>query len=168
MADPFVGEIRSFGFTFAPRNWAYCNGTLVSIASNTLLFSVIGTTYGGDGNTTFALPDLRGRAAIHRGRGPGLSLYNMGQAGGSQTVALTTDAMPSHNHNMLATNDHNQNTPDNHLLGQRPIYNAGDPSTTLHPAAIGHTGSGTSHDNQQPYQVLNFCIAMTGAFPQRG
>src|ERR1041385_3867939 len=105
MATPFLGAICMFGFNFAPRGWAFCNGQILPIAQNTALFSLLGTTYGGNGQTTFALPDLRGRVPIHFGQGPGLSLYDLGQVGGSETVTLTPSTMPAHNHSLACSSD---------------------------------------------------------------
>ena len=168
MADPFTGEVRSFGFSFPPRDWAHCNGGTMEVSSNTALFALLGTIYGGDGRTTFGIPDLRGRVALGFGHGPGLRNYAIGQHGGDETITLTTNTMPSHNHNIQAASDITHNAPDNHVVGARPVYN--DPShanVTLHSDTIGNTGSGTPMNNQQPYLGLNFCICLVGLFPQR-
>ena len=134
-ADPFIGEIGMFGGTFAPRNWALCNGQLLSISQNTALFSILGTTYGGDGQTTFGLPDLRGRAAVHEGTGPGLSNRPLGQKGGVEQVTLTASQMPAHAHWV-------------------PL---GWPT--------GNAGGGQAHENMQPYGVVNYIIALSGLYP---
>ena len=162
MAEPFVGEIRLVGFSFAPRGWAFCDGQLLPISQNNALFSLFGTTYGGDGRTTFALPDLRGRVPIHKGQGPGLSRYVQGQKGGAETVTLTVAQIPAHSHN------HSGNL----RPGDNPVgtSNAVDVRQNIAPNATfnsQNTGGGQSHENRPPYLVLNFVVALVGLYPSR-
>jgi len=167
MSNPFIGEIRVFGFNFAPRGWAMCNGQLLAISQNTALFSLLGTTYGGNGQTTFALPYLRSRVAIHNGQGPGLSSYVMGQTAGVENVTLLVSEIPQHTHAVqCSTDDGNSGVPTNNFpaaFGQ-PIY------TTTPNSVAGQTapaGSNLPHTNVQPYLTVNFCIALQGIFPSR-
>lgn len=171
MADPFVAEIRVFPFNFPPRGWAFCDGQLLAISQNTALFSLLGTTYGGNGKSNFALPDLQGRSPMHPGQGPGLSLHDLGESGGSDTVTLLESEMPSHAHAVQASYaDGTSQTPVNELLatgvgiGQ---FGAPSPLTALNPAAIGPAGGNQPHNNLQPYLTLYFCIALQGIFPPR-
>ena len=175
MADPFVAEIRIFPFNFAPKGWAFCNGQLLPISQNTALFSLLGTTYGGDGKSTFALPDLQDNAPMHPGQGQGLSLYDLGQTGGSQTVTLLESEMPAHNHLVNGSNGPaNLQTPSNTaVLGRanNPVYLDADPPTNvvqLAPQALSPAGNGAAHNNMMPYLALSFCIALQGVFPPRG
>jgi microcystin-dependent protein len=170
MADPFVAEIRIFGFNFAPTGWAQCNGQLMPISQNTALFSLLGTYYGGNGKSTFALPDLQGRAPMQQGQGAGLSDRYLGESAGSQTVTLLTSEMPSHNHPLLATLDDDDSTlPGGNMLGQlSTVYAASGALTPFAPNALGVAGSSLPHNNMMPYLTLNFCIAMQGVFPARG
>ncbi|GAA1980103.1 phage tail protein [Microbacterium pumilum] len=167
--DPFIGEIRCFGFTFAPQGWALCNGQLQSIQQNTALFSLLGTTYGGDGVTTFALPDLRGRVPLAFGQGPGLANYAQGELAGTETVTLTAATLPPHSHTVAASSSATTKNPSDAL----PALTAGGSSygTTadlaMSAAMIGGGGSGQPHANMQPYLVLNWCIALTGIYPSR-
>lgn len=169
MADPFVAEIRIFPFNFAPKGWAFCNGQLLPISQNTALFSLLGTTYGGDGKSTFALPNLQGRAPMHTGQGPGLSLYNLGQQGGSETVALLESEIPAHTHQTRAVGAFaNQPSPANNIWGR----SAANPYTAaqtgqMSPFALATTGSNEPHNNMQPYLTFYFCIALQGVFPPR-
>lgn len=171
MSEPFIGEIRSFGFNFAPVGWAQCNGQLLSIAQNTALFSILGTTYGGDGRTTFALPDLRDRVSMGAGQGNGLTDRVLGEDGGAETEVLAIQQISSHNHaaNAQAGNG-NQPAPMGNFwaqdLGGSKEYGNDGPSQ-MAPGAIGAAGGGQPHDNLQPYQVLNYCIALQGIFPPR-
>lgn len=176
MSEPFLGQICIYGFNFAPRGWAFCNGQILPIAQNTALFSLLGTTYGGNGQTTFALPNLQGRAPLHFGQGPGLSSYDLGQVGGTENTTLTSNQMPTHIHgvplqaasgaagdtanpsgafpakldNMYAS------TTDGSFLGQSPS-----------PPQTGPSGGNQPFSILQPYLVLNYCIALEGIFPSR-
>ena len=173
MADPFVAEIRIFPFSFPPKGWAFCNGQLMPISQNTALFSLLGTTYGGNGKSTFALPDLQGSAPMHPSQGPGLSLHDLGETGGSATVTLLESEIPAHSHAMRA----NTSDPANVKLvnpnasfgisqdGQ--IYQANN-DVFLSPQALGPAGGDQPHNNMQPYLTLNFNIALQGVFPPRG
>lgn len=174
MSSPFVGEIRMFPGNFAPRGWAFCNGQLLAIASNTALFSLLGTMYGGDGRVTFGLPDLRGRVPIRFGQGPGLSLYDIGQQGGSGTVTLTTAQMPAHTHTPYAdTAGGGEVNPSNGAYwgtvgrGRPAPYGPATNMTAMSNAVVGNTGGGLPHNNLSPYLTLNFIIAMQGVFPPR-
>jgi microcystin-dependent protein len=172
MSNPFLGEIRMFGFTFAPQGWALCNGQTLAISQNTALFSLLGTTYGGNGQTTFQLPNLQSRVAVHFGQGPGLSQYVQGQTGGLENVTLTVNQMPAHNHLVNATSSAaTVNGPGTRFLGHvqagaPPIY-AATTNDTMAPTMISVAGSSQPHTNIQPYLVLNFCIALAGLFPSR-
>lgn len=174
MADPFVAEIRIFPFNFAPIGWAVCNGQLLPISQNTALFSLLGTTYGGNGITTFALPDLQGRAAMQPDQGLGLSLHDLGETGGSDTVTLLVSEIPTHSHALRA----------NPLTGDTPTPGAtaslARPGTILAyqtntaanlapmaPESISPTGGDQPHNNLQPYLTMRFCIALQGVFPPR-
>ncbi len=174
MADPFVAEIRIFPFNFAPRGWAFCDGQLLPLSQNTALFSLLGTTYGGNGNSNFALPDLQGRAPMHPGQGPGLSLHDLGETGGSETVTLLESEIPSHTHREMAYSGDaaDSRTPGpNASLGVPSPGNLYDvtatPLSQMHPSAIAATGGDQPHNNLQPYLTFNFCIALQGVFPPR-
>ena len=174
MADQFTGEIRIFAGNFAPRGWAMCNGQLMSISQNTALFSLLGTFYGGDGKSTFALPDLQGSAPLHQGQGPGLSGYYLGQTGGEANVTLLTSEMPAHNHQAMGIAASGQTTPSptvvwGTLAGRTPppLYSSAAPDVTMGPFALGVSGSSFPHNNMQPLLVLNFIIALEGLFPTR-
>lgn len=172
MSEPFLAEIKIVGFNFAPRGWAFCDGQLLPINQNQSLFSLLGTIYGGDGRTTFALPDLRGRAPLHVGNSttPGSVNHGQGQKSGEETHVVTTSEMPGHDHSVAAnaasaTSDEPQ---DN--LPARPGFDAYGSASALGAFAsetISHAGGGTSHDNMQPWLALNFCIALQGLFPSR-
>ncbi len=174
MSDPFLGEIRVSPLNFAPRGWAFCQGQLLAISQNTALFALLGTTYGGNGQTTFALPDLRGRVAVHVGQGPGLSPYDLGQVGGTETVTLTAAQLAPHTHaaNCIDANG-DQYAPNNAIwakdVAQNPQYGAAKAAGTMAQNIIGSAGSGGGqpHNNMQPYLALNYCIALQGIFPQR-
>lgn len=169
---PIIGQIVLFPFNFPPRGWAFCNGQLLSIAQNTALFSILGTTYGGNGQTTFGLPDLRGRLALHPGQGPGLSQYVLGQVGGSEQVTLNGGNLGPHNHGALGTNNA-ANNPD--PVGQGwaadgagiATQYAGSANGQMHASAVGITGGGQPHNNIMPVLTLNYCIALQGIFPAR-
>jgi microcystin-dependent protein len=184
MAEPFLGQVEVFAFNFPPKNWAVCAGQLLPINQNQALFALLGTTYGGNGQTTFGLPDLRGRVAIGAGNGAGLLPYTLGQVGGEENHTLIQSEMAAHNHTLnvdsatAATN--NTNAPSTSVvLGQTIgtpaqgntfnllLYTSGSPSGTLDPHTIGTSGNSQGHLNQMPYLTLNFCIALTGIFPSR-
>ena len=168
MADPFIGEIRAFGFNFPPRGWATCSGQILPIAQNTALFSLLGTTYGGNGQTTFALPDLRGRVPVHFGQGPGLSNVVLGQQAGSESVTLTSEQMPSHNHAIAASNGAaGASRPSNNFPAAGGAYATATDGTTMNAGMVRNTGGGQPHENRQPYLGLNICIALAGIFPSR-
>jgi microcystin-dependent protein len=176
MADPFVAEIRIFPFNFPPKGWAFCDGQLLPLSQNTALFSLLGTTYGGDGKSTFALPDLQGSAAMHPGQGPGLSLYDLGQIGGSETVTLLQSEMPAHQHNigMATTASGNSLTPVASTWattasgrGLLFVYHPGPPTAKMLADSVLPAGGSLPHNNMQPYLTLNFCIALQGVFPAR-
>jgi microcystin-dependent protein len=179
VSAPFLGEIRIFGFNFPPRGWMLCQGQLLSISQNTALFSLLGTTYGGNGINTFGLPDLQGRVVLSSGQGPGLTNRNLGEKLGSASVSLTAQQIPSHNHPANCTNlpgsltGNPLGTPVNQVwaadaAGATQEY-APPPAIlqTMNPRAIGNTGSGLAHENQTPYLVINYSIAMQGIFPAR-
>ena len=173
MSDPFVAEIRIFPFNFAPTGWAMCNGQLLPISQNTALFSLLGTVYGGDGKSTFALPNLQGSAPIHQGQGPGLSLYDLGQTGGSDTVTLIQTELPAHAHQASGVSGNGPTSPANNTWGTGagrtppPMYVNGSPNVSMG-NAMSVAGGSQPHNNMQPYLTLNFCIAMQGIFPPRG
>ena len=169
MTQPFLGEIRIFPYNFAPRGWAFCNGQILSIAQNTALFSLLGTTYGGNGQTTFALPDLRSRVPMHQFQGPGLSDRSLGEQSGTETVTLISTEMPQHNHLFNASNnDATDSAPQGNVPALIPSggYNA-SPNTQMNPTAVAIAGGSQPHNNIQPYLVLSFCIALSGIFPSR-
>ncbi len=171
--DPFIGQIMMVGFNFAPKGWALCNGQLISIAQNSALFSLLGTTYGGDGINTFALPNMQSRVPIHFGQGAGLSPYVMGQESGSETVTLLTTQIPSHIHTLNATNaSGDQPSPGGNVLAAEAsvgaqIYAAGSATTAMNVSSIGASGNNLPHENIQPYLVVNFIIALVGIYPSR-
>ena len=184
MAEPFLGEIRLWALTFAPRGWAFCDGQLLSIAQNTALFSILGTTYGGNGQSTFGLPDLRARTAVHSGnsQGPGLSSYLLGEQGGTETVTLLSTQMPAHSH---ATSTRNEpanpanytNIPTPGYFVSRYLYHAASTAfgwrndntspTALHPTSVSVAGGSQAHENRQPLLAMNWCVAIDGIFPTR-
>src|SRR6266853_2350978 len=175
MADPFVAEIRIFPFNFAPKGWAFCDGQILPLSQNTALFSLLGTTYGGDGKSNFALPDMQGNAPMHPGQGPGLSLHDLGEIGGSETVTLLESEIPAHNHN-IATHNLDagglQNPAPTVLLAKSAQGNAYQTNTSANLTqlafqALAPAGGDQPHNNMQPYLTLNFCIALQGVYPPR-
>jgi microcystin-dependent protein len=171
MADPFVAEIRIFPFNFAPKGWAWCNGQLMPLSQNTALFSLLGTTYGGNGKSNFALPDLQGRAPMHPGQGPGLSLHDLGETGGSETVTLLESEIPAHSHSVSASvSDGTSQTPADEKLatgvgiGQ---YAPAGSFVSLSPTALTPAGGDQPHNNLMPYLTFYFNIALQGVFPPR-
>jgi microcystin-dependent protein len=171
MSDPFLGEIRLFPYTFAPRGWALCHGQILSISQNTALFALIGTIYGGDGQTTFALPDLRGRVVVSSGQGPGLSAYDVGETGGRESVSLAESQMPAHTHDVAVNGaTSGSRKPNNRFLGRvsdGTAYAGASNGRTLNPGAIARSGGGQPHENRPPHLTLNYCIALQGIFPAR-
>ncbi len=196
MSDPFIGEIIMFGGNFAPRSWAFCDGQLLAISSNQALFSILGTTYGGDGRTTFGLPDLRGRVAMHPGNGPGLSSRRLGEKGGVESVILNTTQMPAHNHTATATASGSgtgtaygtDTQGDNGFTGGKTwshvganLYKDATPSVamksgnvqldnltvTVDNVTVNNNGGSQAHTNIQPYTCVNFIIALQGTYPSR-
>jgi microcystin-dependent protein len=170
VSEPFIGEIRMFGFNFAPKGWAMCNGQLMPISQNQALFALLGTTYGGDGVQTFALPNLQSRVAIHQGQGPGLSPYTEGQAGGTENTTLNQAQMPAHNHGVQASTHPGRDTdPTGRVLGapSAPLYDARSDGAAMNPSMITSVGGSQPFSNIQPYLVVNFCIALQGIFPSR-
>jgi microcystin-dependent protein len=174
MADPFVAEIRIFPFNFAPKGWAWCDGQLLPISQNTALFSLLGTTYGGDGKANFALPDLQGRAPMHPGHGPGLSLHHLGETGGSESVTLLESEIPSHAHSVRAgTGLANVQFPGPTVGLARASGTTyasspgGKPQAQLAAETLAPTGGDQPHNNMQPYLTMYFCIALQGVFPPR-
>jgi microcystin-dependent protein len=170
--DPFVAEIRIFPFNFAPKGWAFCDGQILPISQNTALFSLLGTTYGGNGQSTFGLPNVQGSAPMHPGQGPGLSLHDLGETGGSDTVTLLSTEIPSHAHSQMASNsDGTDQTPVNGLtaggVGGISTYAVPGALAQLNPNAVAPAGGSQPHNNMMPYLTLNFCIAMQGVFPPR-
>jgi microcystin-dependent protein len=171
----FVAEIRIFPFNFPPTGWAFCNGQLLPISQNTALFSLLGTMYGGDGKSTFALPDIQGRGAMHQGSGPGLEHRFIGEASGSATVTLLISEMPAHTHTSHGKVAGGQSNPANMVWGTsnaaKAAANFYAPTALngkqMHPGALAHTGGSLPHNNLMPYLALNFCIALQGIFPQR-
>lgn len=172
MADPFVAEIRIFPFDFAPVGWAICDGQILPLSQNTALFSLLGTTYGGNGKSNFALPDLQGRAPMHPGQGPGLSLHDLGETGGSETVSLLESEIPAHSHGFRASiQPADMPVPGGNMLA-RPLagFNYAGASNYINMSydMLSPSGGDQAHNNLQPYLVLNFCIALQGVFPPRG
>jgi microcystin-dependent protein len=172
VSDQYLGELRLFPYNFAPLGWAFCNGQILPISQNTALFSLLGTTYGGNGTTTFALPDLRGRVPITSGQGPGISPYTLGQVGGFENVPINASNLPAHNHTV------SPGANDSAATGTRPggsvlarvttaIYAGSTDGTTMAPTTTSNTGSNVPVSVLQPYLVLNFCIALQGVYPAR-
>jgi len=177
MANPFLAEIRIFPFNFAPYGWAFCNGQILPLSQNTALFSLLGTTYGGDGKSNFALPNLQGNAPMHPGQGPGLSLHDLGETGGSDTVSLLQSEIPSHSHNINCIDggriEGQVSVPTNAFL----VKTAGTPANaftngatqnqTMAGSMVAPAGGDQPHNNMMPYLTLNFCIALQGIYPTR-
>lgn len=167
MSEPFIAEVRIFPYNFAPRGWAFCNGQILSIAQNTALFSLIGTTYGGNGQTTFALPNLQGRTPVGVGQGPGLSSYTQGEEGGLEAVTLTPQELPVHTHTLNAVSDAaTSGTPSGAMQLATANTSIYGPAQNLTPMA-GLGSAAQPHNNRQPFLVLHFCIALQGIFPSR-
>lgn len=170
-SEPFIGQIMMVGYTFCPRGWADANGQLLAISSNTALFSLYGTTFGGDGRTTFALPDLRGRVPINLGQGAGLSSRQLGQSGGSETNTLTANQLPPHSHSLNGTTaganavDPSGNTLAN--TGRNNTYNTGAPNAQMNAGSIGSAGGGQAVNNMPPFLTVRYCVALQGIFPSR-
>jgi len=166
--EPFIGQIQAFGFNFAPRNWALCNGQLLPINQNQALFSLLGTTYGGDGRTTFALPDLRGRKGIHFGQGPGLSNIALGERSGAENGTLTVANLPAHNHSISSKEEGNSDSSSGTFIagdGTSAFGTSAD--SQMAPTCIGNTGNNVPFNIQNPYLGVNYCIAIYGIFPSR-
>jgi len=173
MSDQFVAEIRIFPFNFAPTGWAFCNGQLLPISQNTALFSLLGTYYGGDGKSTFALPNLQGMVVVQPGQGPGLSTRYLGESSGSETVTLLQSEIPAHTHGLrVSPDDGDLSNPSATRALARSIggfaYTNGAPNTVMAAQALAPVGGSGPHNNLQPYLVLNYCIALQGIFPPRG
>ena len=164
MSTPFLGEIKIISWNYAPKGWALCNGQALPINQNQALFSILGTTYGGNGQTTFALPDFRGRIPIHMGDG-----FLLGQAGGQEVHTVTMSEMPAHNHSVGASNNvGNSNVPTNNIFAASNVaYYQTAANSTLLPSEVTNVGGSQAHENRQPYTVLNFIIALQGIFPSR-
>jgi microcystin-dependent protein len=180
MSSPFVAEVTMFGFNFPPKGWAFCDGQLLPISQNTALFSLLGTNYGGDGKSTFGLPNIQGMAVVGQGQSPGTSQYFVGETTGVENVTLLTSEMPSHNHSFTATSAQGttlssvgNQLAQAHMGGKQASFtgnylNAAATNITMSPLCTTTAGSSFPHNNMQPYLTLNFCIAMQGVFPPRG
>jgi microcystin-dependent protein len=173
MADPFVAEIRIFPFNFAPKGWAWCDGQLLPLSQNTALFSLLGTTYGGNGKSNFALPDLQGRAPMHPGQGPGLSLHDLGETGGADTVTLLESEIPAHSHawNVDAADPGEDRVPTDEAFARSVggnLYGSPNNLVSMSPDVLPPAGGNQPHNNLQPYLTFYFCIALQGVFPPRG
>lgn len=172
MADPFVAEIRIFPFNFAPTGWAFCNGQILPLSQNTALFSLLGTTYGGDGKSNFALPNMQGNTPMHPGQGPGLSLHDLGETGGSETVTLLESEIPGHTHALMASSQPGEDPQPVAEAFARSVgtnlYQPGNAGlVAMSGNAIAPAGGDQPHNNMQPYLTLNFCIALQGVYPPR-
>src|SRR5579862_4241613 len=174
--DPFLAEIRMFPFNFAPKGWAFCDGQLMAISQNTALFSLLGTTYGGDGKSNFALPNLQGQAPMFFGQGPGLSLHDIGETAGSTAITLLQSEIPSHSHTLFADATTGTSTsPSSNMLGEaainprqpRQMYDTSAANAQMLAGNLLQAGGSQPHNNLQPYLTLNFCIALQGVFPAR-
>ncbi|MBV9245668.1 MAG: phage tail protein [Methylobacteriaceae bacterium] len=175
MGEPYIGEIRIFAGNFAPAGWAFCDGQLMAISDNDALFTLIGTTYGGDGQSTFALPDLRGRVLLHQGQGGGLSNYVLGQSGGVESVTLTTQQLTNHTHALFAASSNQVTSPTGaQMLAEATstqsglhIYRPSGSGTNIIPSSISSVGGGQPHENRQPFLGVNFIISLFGIFPSQ-
>lgn len=170
MGTPYIGEIRIVGFNFAPVGWAFCNGALIPISENDTLFNLIGTTYGGDGQETFALPNLQSRIPVHAGTGQGLSTYQIGESGGTETVTLTISQIPAHNHAAQATSAQgNQATPKDGIWASpgQGVFGTGAGALAMKTNLAGISGGSQPHENMMPFLTINFIIALYGVFPQQ-
>lgn len=173
MSDSFVGEIKLFGGNFAPVGWAMCNGSFLAIAQNTALFALLGTTYGGNGSTTFALPDLRGRVPIHQGQGAGLSSRILGESGGSETVILTANQLPVHTHPFQCSGNPGDSRspagayPALDATAATPLYSDGAAGATMNGTLCQPTGGGQAHENRMPFLAVNYIISLFGIFPSQ-
>jgi microcystin-dependent protein len=173
VADPFVAEIRIFPFNFPPKGWAFCDGQLLPLSQNTALFSLVGTTYGGDGKSNFALPNMQGNAPMHPRQGPGLSLHDLGETGGSPTVALLDSEIPAHSHGLMASGQPGEDAAPGtqealaRSTGANLYQTSAGNLVQLAPQALATTGGSQPHNNMQPYLTFNFCIALQGVFPAR-
>lgn len=179
MSDPFMGEIRAFAFDFPPKDWVVCEGQMLSVSQYGSLYAIMGTRFGGDGVTTFGVPDLRGRAPMHFGSGPGTSVYPLGQMGGHESIPLTTDTMPNHSHSLMAIDANADSetaagnllskggTPAGKQTNPWPSYADGTPNTAMAGQTLMETGLNQAHENRQPFLVLNFCLSLAGLYPKR-
>lgn len=170
MSQPYIGEIRMFGGSFAPAGWAFCNGQLLPISENDALFTLIGTTYGGDGQETFALPNLQSRVPMHRGQGPGLSSYQIGEMGGVEEITLTTNQIPSHSHPPLASNTGSSDSPGGFYWADSALgkpYAAAPPGVTMNPQTNSPTGGSQPHENMIPFLCVTYIISLFGLFPSQ-
>ena len=171
MSEPFVGEIRIFAGNFAPRGWAFCDGQLLAVSQNDALFSLLGTIHGGDGRTTFGLPDMRGRIPIHAGSGPGLSPRTLGTKAGAEKVTVTINQLPPHTHNIrTSTAAGTENNPAGEFLGASPnvrLFRPATPNSSLNAASISSVGGSQSHSNLMPFLCVHFIISLFGIYPSR-
>ncbi len=171
MTEPFLGEIKMFAGNFAPRGFAFCDGQLVAVSQNSALFSLLGTTYGGDGRITFGLPDLRGRIPVHQGQGPGLTNRRIGSLDGAETATIAQAQLPSHTHQIrVSTAAGTQNSPGGAFLGASPtvrVYRPAAPSDALDASSVSSLGGGQNHPNLMPFRCIHFIIALSGIFPSR-
>ncbi|MCP3919602.1 MAG: phage tail protein [bacterium] len=168
--EPFIGQIIQFAGNFAPRKWALCDGSLLSISQYQALFSILGTTYGGDGRTTFALPDLRGRFAMHPGSGPGLTTRHLGEKSGSESETLTVNQLPAHNHHVNCTDQRGStNFPSGNFMAADPDnpFFHGTPDKLMNVDTLTTVGGGHAHNNMPPFQAINYLIALEGTYPAR-
>lgn len=171
MSEPFVGEIRMFAGNFAPRGWAFCDGQLLAVSQNDALFSLLGTIYGGDGRTTFGLPDMRGRLPVHAGSGPGLSPRRLGAKAGAENVTLTVNQLPSHNHTPQLSQDPGvESTPSDQFISSSPtvrVFSPAPATVTMSNSSVSNVGGSRSHTNLMPFLCVNFIIALVGIYPSR-